>query len=186
MSFDIKLEREALKKAQFLLQNCKNGFETAVSRAINRSLTLARTQASKLVREDYTVKARTVNKTYKLKKASKSNLEGTFLSKGPTLGAHEFKFTPKSDTTGAKRRAVKLTIRKDKEFSVQRGFVHQKRIYQRKGKERYPIKTLTGPAVPQMIGSETVMDKLSEQTQEAVEKRLSHEVEVVLKGFDKK
>ena len=186
MPFEIKTDKKALEKAQFLLQNCKNGFEKAVSRAINRSLTHSRSQASKLIRQDYTVKATTVRQTFKLKRASKTDLEGAFISKGPTLAAHNFKFSPGQDTTGAKRKAVKLTIRKDKRFEVKKGFVHQGKIFQRRGKERLPIKVLTGPAVPQMIRSDKVIKELSTQTQEMFEKRISHEIGVVLQGLDKK
>lgn len=186
MSFEINFDQNVLKKAQFLLQNCQNGFEKAVSRAINRSLVHSRNQASKLVRQNYTVKATTVRQTFKIKRASKIDLEGAFISKGPTLAAHNFKFSPGEDTTGTNRRAVKLTIRKDKRFEVKKGFVHQGKIFQRRGKERLPIKVLTGPAVPQMIGSENVIEELSTQTQETFEKRISHEIRVILQGLDKK
>lgn len=186
MPFEIKTDKKALEKAQFLLQNCQNGFEKAVSRAINRSLVHSRNQASKLVRQDYTVEAPTVRETFKLKRATKTDLEGAFISKGPTLSANKFKFSPRDDTTGTNRRAVKLTIRKKNSFEVQRGFVYQERIYQRKGKERKPLKVLTGPAVPQMIRSDKVIKELSTQTQEMFEKRLLHEIGVVLQGLDKK
>ena len=52
---------------------------------------------------------------------------------------------------------------------------------QRIGKTRLPIEKKIGPAVPSMIGNPDVVEAIEEKTQEAVVKRLDHEVNRILK-----
>ena len=52
----------------------------------------------------------------------------------------------------------------------------------RQSKERYPLKGIYGPALPQMFGNETVMNVMQEEGMTMYEKRLYHELERALGG----
>ena len=57
-------------------------------------------------------------------------------------------------------------------------------VFEREGPERFPVRELYGPATPQMMYSdEETMDKIEAQIVETYEKRISHEIDVVLNGW---
>ena len=47
---------------------------------------------------------------------------------------------------------------------------------QRRGPERFPLKGLHGPSVPQLFGNEAVMSEMQERAGEVFETRLYHEI----------
>ena len=82
-----------------------------------------------------------------------------------------------------KRKGVFVSIKKGIETQVPKGFVSKAGIFmQRKGKDRYPLKGIYGPALPQMFGNENIMDAMQKEGMETYEKRLYHELERALGG----
>ena len=82
-----------------------------------------------------------------------------------------------------KRKGVFVSIKKGTETKVPNGFVSASGIFmKRQGKERYPLKGIYGPALPQMFGNETVMNAMQKEGMEMYEKRLYHELERALGG----
>lgn len=60
-------------------------------------------------------------------------------------------------------------------------------VYERIGKERFPIKQLFGPSTPQMMYSnEKVLDEMDKKMSETVEKRIEHEITRILNGWGTK
>ena len=47
----------------------------------------------------------------------------------------------------------------------------------RKGKERYPLKGIYGPAVPQLFGNPDVLSVMMDRGSDVFEERLEHEIE---------
>ena len=71
---------------------------------------------------------------------------------------------------------------KGKPIKLEKGFVWNGNVFSRSGDERLPIIKQTGPTVPQLLNSEKILPQLQEHAQQSFEKRLSHEVDALLKG----
>lgn len=182
MSFKIDFDGNALLKAQEMLKNIPGGMQTATARAINRALQGARAAAVKAIRERYTVRATDIRETLKIKKATKSDLEGSLTSRGTKLdiNASHFKVRPRTDTTGNRQRKVVAEIVKGSPFEVQRGFIYNSQVFRREGRTRLPIAKQVGPAVPQMLEQDDVLQRTTEVISERFRERLEHETEVLL------
>lgn len=159
--------------------------ENAASRAINRALAGARTDATKAAGSTYTIKRQDIRKTYRIERASKKELQGRLLSVGRRLGFFHYRVRPVTDTTGNKRRPVRVEIRKGSPFYVTDGFVWRGKVMQRDGPKRMPIHKMDGPAPPQLLASPALAASVTEKMQSRFEQRLEHEVAAILKGFTK-
>ena len=183
--FLVKIDDNAIKNAKLLLSQIPHGAETAMSRAINRTVQGARTQIVRVVKERYTLPATDIRQTLSVVKSDKKTLTGEIKSRGTQLNASRFMHKPHGDTTGKKRRQVFVSFTKGNRFSVDRGFVWQGRIYKREGVKRLPFKALQGPSVPQMIGNKENIEKIEQSMTETFNKRIMHEIDVSLKGYGK-
>lgn len=173
---------KAVERAKKLLSEVPGGVETALMRAVNRAAQSGKAQTVREVRARYTVKAGDIRKTLTTTKATRTNLEAEIVSRGSPLGLAYFKHTPRTDTTGAARKRVRVAVKKEGGLKpLGQAFVWQGKIMQRIGKTRPPIEKKIGPAVPSMIGNPDVVEAIEEKTQEAVVKRLDHEVNRILK-----
>lgn len=183
--FSVKIDDKAIENAKLLLSQIPRGAESAISRAINRTMQGARTQIVRVVKERYTLKATDIRQTLSVVKSDKNTLTGEIKSRGTQLNASHFMHRPHGDTTGNKRRQVFVSFTKGKRFSVDRGFVWQGRIYKREGKKRLPIQSMYGPSVPQMIGSKESIERIERGMTDTFNKRIMHEIDVSLKGYGK-
>ena len=173
---------KAVERAKKLLSEVPGGVETALMRAVNRAAQSGKAQAVREVRARYTVKAGDIRKTLTTTKATRTSLEAEIVSRGSPLSLASFKHTPRTDTTGASRKRVRVAVKKEGGLKpLGQAFVWQGKIMQRVGKTRLPIEKKIGPAVPSMIGNPEVVEAIEEQTQETVVKRLDHEVNRILK-----
>lgn len=185
MSAGIQLDPAALRRATEMLSGIDGGADKALMRAINRTLDTAKTKIASLVTEQYAIKSRDVKAAFSLHKASKSSLEAELEISGPRIGYSHFKVSPRSDTTGRNRKAVKVEVKKGSPFTVEKGFVWKGNVFRRDGNDRLPVTRMSGPAVAQMAGSEEVMQQVEEHVNEHFSKNLDHEVTALLKGWTK-
>ena len=206
--FEIKASTDVLERAAERLQSIRGGVEIAASRAINRAVTAGRAELVRGVGEKYTVKTREVRRTLAIKKATKADLDGEIRSEGPGLSLRHFKHSPaKGETTGAKRRQVRVSVKKGGGGALATGFLWdggwgsgKNSIYVRLGQKIRPtkgyhkgksylvnkIQKTTGPSVPQMAGSDGVRERVQTCLETTFEKRLDHEVDYLLsKGKSK-
>lgn len=182
MSVSIEIKSDAIEKAQKYLAGVPKGFETAMSRSLNRALQEGRTAAVRETTKQYTVKARDVRPTFKMQRASRGNLEASLESKGGRLPLSTFTHRPTTDTTGANRRQVRVSVKKGGLKPLGQAFVHNGRILQRLGRTSYPVQQKFGPSIPSMLDNDEVVDKVVETMGKSVEKRLEHEVGRLLDG----
>lgn len=172
---------KAIENAKELLSDVPGGVETAMMRAFNRALTQGRTAGTRAVTKSHTVKAKTVRPTFKMYKARRQNLYAELVSRGKNLPLSSFTFRPKTDTTGNKRKPVRVQVKKASALKpLDRGFVFKGQIFQRLGKPRLPIYPAFGPSAPGMLNNEKVIKAVSETMGESVEKRLEHETKRLL------
>lgn len=182
MRLNVEADKNAFEEAEKLLAGIPGGIEKATSRALNRALQEGRTAATREVTRRYTVKAKEVRPTFKMHKASNSNLEADLTSTGENLPLSSFSHRPSTDTTGAARKQVRVGVKKGGLKPLGQAFIHKGRVMQRLGQSRLPVEQKYGPAVPVILNNDEIVDKVVETMGKSVEKRLEHETNRLLNG----
>ncbi len=181
----VRLNANQIERAELLLRNIRGGAGKAMARAINRSVQSARASMVRSAREEYTAKARAIRNTISIKKASNSNPEAVIKSEGSPLPLREFSVSPRTEN-GKRRSPIRVSVKKGQKSSFERAFVVRTggsvNVFSRIGSNRLPIEKLYGPSVPQMIGNENVITRVSDDATKMMEKRLDHEIERMLEG----
>ena len=182
MKITVETEKNAVERANELLDGIPGGMQKAMSRALNRALQEGRTSATREVTRRYTVKAKEVRPTFKMHKASNSNLEADLSSTGANLPLSSFAHRPNADTTGARRKQIRVGVKKGGLKPLGQGFMWKGRVMQRIGQSRLPVEQKYGPAVPVILNNEEIVDNVTETMGAAVNKRLEHETNRILNG----
>ena len=172
----ITAANEQIEKAMQMLEGIPGGAEKALSLAINRTLDSAKTEAVRAVSDEYTIKQKNVRPTLRVKKSNASTLEAEIISEGSNINLMEFKVSPRTDTTGNKRKPIRVQVKKGGGDTLTRAFVWNGNVFEREGNTRLPISRLFGPAAPVMLNNEQVVERVQKKAVETVEKRLDHEV----------
>ncbi len=180
----IRLDEENLNRMTSYLKAMPQAIPLAIARAMNRTISSAKTEASRALRAKYTLKAATINETMSIIRAKPNSLVAELNSRSYTssLPLNRYKVRPRQDTTGSPHRAVTIEKIKGKPIKLEKGFVWNGNVFARSGDSRLPIIKQTGPTVPQLLNSEKILPQIQEKAQQTFEKRLSHEVEAILKG----
>lgn len=151
----------------------------ASARAINRSMTAGRTQATRELTKDYAVKSRQVNERITTSRANKTNLEAEVTWRGHALNLADFRVTPKTPQP-AKRPILRAVVKRSSGWRPYHGaFIVGKngKAYRRvTGASRYPITGVWGPSIPQLLGAKTVQEAVEKRASEVLENRLNHEI----------
>lgn len=171
MSMEIELqESNGLK--QVLEGLPANKLLPAIRRATKRASTSARTSGTKRLRSIYTIHASDLKARSLIKKVD----DGALLK---FRGGMEpvTKYRAQERASG-----IFVSVKRGGGKKVARSFSLKGRFVAREGKERYPIKGLYGPAVPQLFENQEVMDTMEKRGSEILEKRLEHELDLILKG----
>ena len=172
-----------LRDAQMFLVGIKKGYDAATSRAMNRAATSGRSAAVRTIREEYTIKASTVRSNFKILKATRTSLEAIVYSKGPQIPLVNYRVSPKTDTTGAKRKQVRVAVKKKGGLKpLGQSFIYKGRPLQRLGSSSLPVKEVYGPAIPLIAGNDAVQKNVEKTMEETFLKRLDHEVKYLLDG----
>lgn len=174
--------RVSIDLAQRRLVDIPQGAEAAAARAFNRALIAGRTAATREITRRYTVKAKDVRRTFALKKASRTHLDAELISTGKALPLRAFSHNPTADTTGAKRKPIRVTIKAGEAYSLVRAFVWRGNIFERLGEKRLPIRKMSGPSVPSMLGNRDIVEEVQEVMNDTAAKRLEHELRRLAEG----
>jgi len=128
--------------------------ERANGAAIRNTLAKTRTQIKKFVREDYTIKAGTVQSQSYIKRLSLSPPAYELGYTGNRLSMERFALGSRSIGRGKKkRRAITVRITKKRKV-VKGGFaIRGYAAFRRKGRSRLPIEKRTTLAMPQMVNT---------------------------------
>lgn len=171
-----------------LTEKIPKGAEEAAARAFNRALDAGRAAIVREVRKNYEVRAKDVRGTIWVQRASKwsvssgGGMVAAIGAKGSALPLRAFAHRPTSDTTGAKRKPVRVSIQAGHPFTAPGGFIWRGNIFYRKLETRLPIKKASGPSVPSMIGRTDIADKIYTVMLETAEQRLEHELNRLAEG----
>ncbi|GIO33121.1 hypothetical protein J2TS6_42620 [Paenibacillus albilobatus] len=168
-----------LREARANLRRLESTIPRAVNAAINRAGQMVKTEATRQVRETYTVKAKSVNEQIQIRRSSPSTLSLRLSSKGGNLPLIRFKTSP-SKPPAKQPRVLKAEVKKGVRKPIKGAFVTQVGghvgVLKRVGRARLPIKELYGPAVPVMLDNEEIRDKLEQVARRSLEDRLEHEM----------
>lgn len=181
--------RKVLKRTELNLKTIGNGIPKAMSSAVKRVSAGIKTDAARKVRDTYFVKHSDVINTLSVRPDQGG--DGIVLvSRGPTIPLSKFKVSPASPEAWVKKwkRGGMLKV------GVKRGGTMQplKSVFltkfqsghlavaQRKGKGRFPIDELYGPAIPSMLAQPGMAEYLMNRAQERMSDRLPHEVNRVM------
>ena len=170
-----------------------NKIPESVSRAINRSLEMTKTEMIRVAKKKYTVRESKLRNSINIFKSHKHNLNGTIISSGRTIGFDHFKLTPK---VRIKRRILKVEIIRGNQKALPHAFIAYKSgrlgAFERTGTfksipgkrkdiRRETIKRLRTTSAPQMLGNKDTISYLQGYATEKFKQRLIHEIE---RGLD--
>lgn len=173
----ISFDEKQVDRARNMLTLAPKEADKAAAAAINRTLTHVPKEMAKSARERYIVKASSVKKSTKKKKANAGHLVGEIISTGKTLPLTSFKIS------GGKRGPMRVKVLRAGSPKPVKGLFMNRfpKGYvghmQRRSPARFPLKTPGGPSVPQMIGKDNVLQKWSEDAANFLNKRFAHEVD---------
>lgn len=159
-----------------------------ITRVINRTLANIKKNLSIHARSRYIVKTKDIKATLKEQKANKSALNGFIKSSGIRLKLIKFKVRPSKPKPKNPPSAYKASVLKSKSPSpVKGGFVAQMKsghmgLFKRNDEKQLPINEKVGPSIPQMIGNKNVWKKIEKEANKTLEKRLSAEIQHILRS----
>lgn len=192
IQISIGMDEGLYKLAQDSLRHIPKAAGKAVSRAINRALEGARTDAIKKICAEYSVRPADVRKTLHIVRAKPEKPEARILSSGGPLPLIKFRVSPSKPL---QQRGKKIGERKSVVAGVKFGtaspfpysFVAKVGnghvgVFTRVGKAGLPIKQKWGPSIPQMLGNEAVLRYIEEQAKVRLEKELRHQIDYLFGG----
>lgn len=132
--------------------------------ALKATRAKVKTRVSKSVRETFNVTAATVSRKIKIGLRN-NNTEAWLLWTGRRIGLINFgaRFRNVKTSRGTRKGVTVQVQRGKKRFLVPGGFLAtgeqgNAHIFQRIGKDRLKIRSLTGPSIPQMVSSRKVLN----------------------------
>lgn len=194
----IELDKKVLESANSLMAITPKEVRKAAYSAIKRTALRMNTRASRHVRQNYTVSASALKGRIKADLPKGNFLSGSIVATGSPTNISQFRITPNPvsvfrRTNGRKRRKPFLVQLKKSGVRkpVQRLFAQEYenkdgdriiRVLQRTTKYSYPLKIQYGPSVPQMLGSEKVLESFAPEAEKFLNERFLHEIKFRLGG----
>ena len=174
---------KSIQKAERLLAGIPGGIEKAMYRSMNRALQEGRTVATRETAKLYTVKSRDVRSTFKMHRADKSSLDAELISTGANLPLSKYSHKPHTDTTGAKRKQIRVGVKKSGGLkSLGQGFIWNGKVMQRVGSSRLPVVQKYGPAVPSILDNPQIVEAVTDKMADSMVRRMEHETLRLLEG----
>ncbi|MBN2397100.1 MAG: phage tail protein [Deltaproteobacteria bacterium] len=184
MRVNVEINQSQLNRACLLLSTVKCGAAKVTARAINRTLSGVKTDASAEIRNEITATKKYVDRTFKIQKASTVNLRGAVSSTGRPLPLIAF-------STRKTKKGVSVLVKKGRTRKViPHTFIatmksgHEGVFWREKvgGKMVGRLKILQryGPRVPDIFSNESVMKTVEAKANERMTKNLSHEIDYEL------
>jgi len=180
----IELSVPQLERVQEQLKDIPEKIPVVIARAINRAAEAARTEGSRFIRETYHVKHSSVLRKIKIKKAYPADLVADIRVTGRPLSVINFKVRANKPLPVRGKYAV-VRVKKGGGGPISGSFVLTTKtgytnVFTRKTKERFPLRSIHGPSVPQMMGHEEGLKRMEDKAREVLDKRLDHEISRVL------
>lgn len=168
--------------------------------SMNRAASTVSTSVKKEVSARYFISQKKISETLHIERASTSNLTASVISRGSKLGLEKFKVSPlrpvKLSKNGKRtpkvyKAAIKkagglkpltgknILGRKNKPFVAIMPNGHEG-VFIRETWDAYPIDSMMGPAVPQLVGKKEIMEVVTKKANETLQNRIEHELSRVM------
>ncbi|MEN6372214.1 MAG: phage tail protein [Armatimonadota bacterium] len=188
--FSITPRADQVERALRDLAHIKNGAPRAMSAALNKTATGAKTDTVKILSKIYTAKQKDIRQSVSIgRKASPANLVTTILGKHKPMPLMMFRIRPRNVTNPRPKRGIRAEIKRGQAKWLQYAFIAtiagKLQVASRKGRKRFPIKKLLGPSVPYMMDNDNAAEEVLTLAQARLDKALDHEIERIEKGFGK-
>lgn len=208
-SMKVELSKADLTQVEHLLADVKNGSKKALTVALNKTLVTVNAQAAKTVGTDLALTAKRIKKDFRMKKASYSNIAGSFSSKGVPIGLASFgaKQTKKGVSFKVKRKGKRTLIKhaflakgKSNFYTKQhvwwRGKIYKKPVNPKMKygalprKYRFPessdkknrgIQRLTGPRIEDILSKSEILGPLEKLGAEKFQANLGTQIDSILR-----
>jgi hypothetical protein len=141
----------------------------AIGAAGKRAARHGVTVGSKKLREVYNIKAG-IAKRHMMVKADRP-IETIIRIEGTPERVQNFRGTQR------RKSGIFVSIKKGSGGVIPRSFTKGGVFLMREGADRYPLKGIYGPSVPQMVWENTVLEATTQAAMEMYEKRIIHEIE---------
>lgn len=178
----IAVRLNGLDETLLSLSSVQKELPGCISRALNRSLEMVKTEQVRRAVKKYNVKSSKILSTVNIFKSSNSTLEGKIISGGRSIGLDYFKLTPKKRLE--RRRTVQAEVKRTGLKSIPNAFIAYRSgklgAFVRTSESSFPIRRLVGPSAPQMLGNQSILDFLQGYTDEKFRIRLDHEIDRVM------
>ncbi|WP_419783454.1 phage tail protein [Maridesulfovibrio sp.] len=202
IQIDTSNAQKELERVKGLLHAVPKGLEKATLRALQKTAKGMRTDGTKIVREDFSVRAKDVRKKFVIKKNYHRSSSMDF---GITVVAKDFRSNPLYDFSPIERSAGsgkvligeewktvplnKVSVKVKKaggRKAVKGAFVATMNsghtgIFARTDKDRTPIKELFTTSPLHALTEDENVRKMEEKTQERLDKNFEHEADFVLR-----
>lgn len=176
----------SFERAAALLKGIKNGAYCAVNAALQRAAASGKTQAGRFAAERYYIRKSDFMDNVTIKQHVEHNADGTISLNisyaGYVLPLLTFRTRVRSGgllETQVKRGGPGSTL--DHAFAAR--VYDRTAVFERRGKERFPVKQLYGPSTAHMMRDEEVVKRMDETIRDTYEKRIEHELERVINGW---
>jgi len=202
-SLSISINQADLLKVEAMLSGIKNAVPRVISRSVNKTLVGVRTDSVREIGKVITPKAKVIRKSFKVYRASVSNLSAKVESKGKPLGLIHFEARQIKLSRGKIKAGVTLKVKKKKARSnIPHAFIRSvngaKNVWMRfyygprkpvkpgrkygamPKKYRYSIYRMVGPRVPDIMSNKPVMRAIQEKADKRLDKSFNHELEFML------
>lgn len=164
------------------LKNVDEGkLRRAIRSAVLRTLRGARKDAGTKIKQRYTIAAGRVTRTIKLRAMG---LGGEMTSSGPRNPLPFFVVRPRSRPKRMPAGGVFVMNVRGQGGYLRHAFLQKNgQVYERVGRPRFPIRKLSGPSAPGMLGNPHVAPFIVARMEERLGVNLEHEIGAVLGGW---
>lgn len=163
-----------LDEAISRLSRSPSGLDRAIRSAVRRTLRGAKKDAGTKVKQRYTINAGEVIRTIKLRQ---SGYSGAMTSSGARNPLKKFNIRPRSRPRRMPPGGVFAQNVRGQGGMIRRAFLQRSgNVFERVGRSRFPIKHITGPAAPQMLGNPVVGPWIEAKMYQRLGINLEHEM----------
>ncbi len=175
----IAITNEQIERVNNILVGINGAAEKVISRAIEAGKKTANTYVNKGIKEVYDIKTATLKKHGKVDlRTNKTGdvIVGEVSFSGYKIPLYKFKATP----TRPSKRVVKAHQMKSNAMTpFAEAFIADMPtghtgIFERKNKDRYPIKEIMGSSLGQMAANADIVENVEKKVQERINERIEH------------
>lgn len=187
----IQITAEQIERVNLILSNVPKGAEKAISSVIKRATSTVRSEALKGITGVYAISRQNVRAETTITMSTKQvdgGVVGTVSFAGYKIPLYRFDVSP---TLPNQHKTVTARLMKDRARTpFEEAFIAKMKsghtgVFQRDKPDRLPISELPGLATEQMVRNTVVLAQVEEKAQEAIDKRIEHEITRILNGYGK-